>query len=97
MMKHIVVFKFNDGVEKDDPLVTKAFEALRALGKRIPLIRQWEVGENVSDRPAAMDYALYSAFDSGADLAAYVDDPAHREVVELLKQVCTWKVCDYET
>jgi hypothetical protein len=96
-MKHIVVFQLNDGVDMDDPGVTKAFEALRALGERIPLIRQWEVGENISGRPAAMDYALYSAFDSGADLASYVDDPAHREVVELLKKVCTWKVCDYET
>jgi len=96
-MKHIVVFKLHDGVEMDDPGVTGAFEALRALKERIRLIRQWEVGENVSDRPAAMDYALYSAFDSGAALAAYVDDPAHREVVELLKKVCTWKVCDYET
>jgi len=96
MIKHIVLFDLNDGVGKDDPRVTRAFTELRALEGKIPLVRQWEVGENVSNRPIAADFGLYSGFDSAADLAAYVNDPAHREVVALLKEVCAWKVCDYE-
>ena len=97
MIKHIVLFKVREGIGGEDPRLLRAIDALRELEGAIDGIRLWEVGKNVSDRPIAVDYALYSAFDSGADLAAYVDDPAHREVVELLKKVCTWKVCDYET
>jgi len=96
MIKHIVLFDLIDGVAKEDPRVLRAFAELRALEAQIPLVRQWEVGENFSDRPIATDFGLYSGFDSTADLAAYIEDPAHREVVALLKEVCTWKVCDYE-
>jgi len=96
MIKHIVLFDLIDGVAKEDPRVQRVFAELRALEAKIPLIRQWEVGENFSDRPIATDFGLYSAFDSAADLAAYIDDPAHREVVALLKEVCTWKLCDFE-
>ena len=96
MIRHIVLFELNDGVARDDPRVAKAFAGLRALEEKIPLIREWEVGENFSERPVAADFGLFSGFDSVSDLAAYVDHPAHREVVALLGEVCTWKVCDYE-
>lgn len=96
MIKHIVLFDLKEGVEKDDPRVRRAFAELRALEGKISLIRQWEVGENFSDRPVATDFGLCSSFESAADLSAYVAHGAHREVVALLKEVCTWKVCDYE-
>ncbi len=96
MIKHIVVFKLDRNVTQDDPRVQRAFAALRSLPERIPEIRGWEIGENLSDRPMAMDYALYSTFETAEDLAQYVDHPAHREVVALLKEVCTWYICDYE-
>jgi hypothetical protein len=96
MIKHIVLFDLKDGIGKGDPRVSRAFAELRALEGKIPLIRQWEVGENLSERPIATDFGLYSGFDSSADLAAYIDHPSHREVVKLLKEICTWRVCDYE-
>ena len=96
MIKHIVLFDLNDGVRKDDPRVTRVFAELQALEGKIDLIKQWEVGENFSDRPIAADFALYSEFDSAADLAGYIEHPSHREVVVLLQEVCTWRVCDYE-
>ena len=97
MIRHIVLFALHEGTGKEDPRVRRAFDGLRDLEEKIPLIRQWEVGDNFSERPVASDFALLSGFDSAADLAAYVEHPAHREVVALLKEVCTWKVCDYET
>jgi hypothetical protein len=97
LIKHIVLFELNEGVAKEDSRVTLAFQELRRLPGRISLIRQWEVGENVSSRPAAADFALYSGFDNASDLAEYVEHPAHGEIVGLLKEVCTWKVCDYVT
>jgi len=95
MTGHIVLFTLREGVAKEDPRVSQVFARLRVLPERIEGIRRWEVGENISDRPAATDFALYSAFDSREDLFRYADHPAHREVVDLLQEVCTWQVCDY--
>jgi hypothetical protein len=95
MIKHIVLFKVRDDVSRDDPRVGGVFGILRALPDRINVIQQWEVGENFSDRPIAVDYSLFSSFPSREDLARYIDHPAHREVVGLLQEVCTWQVCDY--
>lgn len=95
MTGHIVLFTLREGVAKEDPGVAQAFDQLRALPEKIEGIRRWEVGENISDRPVATDFALYSAFDSREALFRYGDHPAHREVVGLLEEVCTWKVCDY--
>jgi len=95
MIKHIVLFRVKEGVSGEDPRLLRAIGTLRELEGRIDGIRLWEVGKNVSDRPLAVDYALASAFGSREDLARYVDHPAHREAVEMLKEVCTWQVCDY--
>jgi hypothetical protein len=97
MIKHIVLFKVREGIAGEDPRLLRAIDTLRGLEGAIDGIRLWEVGKNVSDRPIAVDYALYSAFDNREDLARYSDHPAHREVVEMLKEVCTWQVCDYVT
>ena len=95
MIRHIVFFKIKEDVSRDDPKVAHVFAALRALPDKIEGIQQWEVGENFSDRPIAVDYALFSSFSNREDLARYIDHPAHREVVGLLKEVCTWQLCDY--
>ena len=96
MIRHIVLFKVKDGLPRDDGDVLRALEALRALEGVIPQIREWEVGENFSTRPVAVDFALISAFDTVQDLGAYIDHEAHRAVVGLLQKVCTWQVCDFE-
>ena len=95
MITHIVFFKIREGFSRDDPRVERTFGALRALSGRIDGIRQWEVGENFSDRPIAVDFSLYSSFRNREDLDRYIDHPAHREVVGLLQEVCTWQICDY--
>ncbi len=96
MIRHIVLFKVKDGVAKGDGEVVRAFEALRALEGVIPQIREWQMGENFSARPLAVDFALLSSFDTVEDLGAYIDHEAHRDVVGLLREVCTWQVCDFE-
>jgi hypothetical protein len=96
MIRHIVLFKLKDGMAKGDREVEKTFGALRSLEGEIPGIRDWEVGDNFSERPIAVDYALCSSFDNREGLARYIEHPAHQEVVALLKRVCAWQVCDYE-
>lgn len=95
MIKHIVFFKIREDVSRDDPRVERAFAALRALPGKIDVIQQWEVGENFSGRSIAVDYALFSSFRNREDLSLYIDHPAHGEVVGLLREVCSWQLCDY--
>ncbi|MFH8506137.1 Dabb family protein [Streptomyces flaveolus] len=42
MIRHLVLFKLNEGVERDDPRVVKGVEAFRALGDQIEELRFWE-------------------------------------------------------
>jgi hypothetical protein len=62
VIKHIVLFKVREGVSREDPRLGRAFATLRALPGRIEGVQWWEVGENFSDRPVAVDYSLFSAF-----------------------------------
>ena len=62
---------------------------------RIDTVRDWEVGDNFSGRPVAVDFALNCSFDTEEDLAGYLEHGAHQAVVSLLKEVCTWVLCDY--
>ena len=95
MLKHIVIFKYRDGVSKNDPRVADVYARLARLPAQIPEVRAWEQGYNVSGRDVAYDLALFSTFDDQEALQRYSDHPAHRAVVELLREICTWHVVDY--
>ena len=95
MLKHIVIFKYRDGVTKDAPRVRDVYARLAQLPAQIPEVLAWEQGYNVSGRDIAYDLALYSAFESQETLQRYSDHPAHRAVVERLREICTWHIVDY--
>lgn len=95
MLRHVVMFKFHTGVGKDDPRVAAVYAALAQLPGQIPEVRGWEQGHNVSGREIAYDLALFSSFDDQAALHRYSEHPAHRAVVVLLREICTWHVVDY--
>ena len=96
MIRHLVLFKLNEGVERDDPRVVKGVEAFRALGGTIPELRFWELGWNVSDRPIAYDFAINSACDDADALRRYVEHPDHPAGVALWREFATWVIADYE-
>ena len=95
MLRHIVIFKFKDGVTREDPRVGEVYAQLAQLPGQIPEVREWEQGHNVSGRDIAYDLALYSSFESQEALQRYSDHPAHRAVVDRLREICTWHVVDY--
>ncbi|MGC5411444.1 Dabb family protein, partial [Streptomyces sp. DT225] len=53
MIRHLVLFKLNDGVERDDPRVVAGAEAFRALEGTVPELEFWECAWNITDRPIA--------------------------------------------
>ncbi|MFE7170106.1 Dabb family protein [Streptomyces sp. NPDC057616] len=96
MIRHLVLFKLNEGVLRDDPRVAAGEEAFRALDGKIPEIRFWELGWNLSDRPIAYDFAINSGFEDAASLRRYVEHPEHQAGVALWKEFATWVIADYE-
>jgi hypothetical protein len=95
MIRHLVLFKLHDGVERDDPRVVagvKAFEELEAL---IPELECWECAWNISDRPIAYDYAINSAVADTDALQRYLQHPAHQAAAEQWRDFATWVIADY--
>ncbi|MFF9285212.1 Dabb family protein [Streptomyces griseosporeus] len=96
MIRHLVLFRLNEGVDRADPRVEKGYEAFRALPGKIDEIRHWELGWNFSDRPIAYDFAINSAFEDADALRRYVEHPEHQAGVALWREFATWVIADYE-
>ena len=73
MVKHIVVYKLKDGVDKDAAVKIIA-NVLEPLVGVIPGLKHMEIRATFQ---GDMDYALYSEFESKEALKNYKDHPAH--------------------
>jgi hypothetical protein len=100
MIKHIVFFGIADEAEGKSKQEIMQFikQALENLIHLIPQLRKIEVGINHPGAPAGnFDLALYSEFDSMADLDAYQVHPEHKRVAAYIGKVKTSRACvDYE-
>lgn len=78
MIKHIVVYTFQEGVDKAEAVKTVA-SVLEPLVGKIPGLLKMEI------RPCfqgGMDYCLYSEFESREALKNYAVHPLHLEAKE---------------
>ncbi|MER7931689.1 Dabb family protein [Streptomyces sp. NPDC048409] len=96
MIRHLVLFKLNEGVERDDPRAVAGAAAFRALGGVIEELRFWECGWNITDRPIAHDFAINSAVEDAEALTRYIEHPAHQEAAAQWREFATWVIADYE-
>lgn len=74
MVKHIVLYKLKDGVDKDEAVAIVA-SVLEPLVGKIPGLTHMEIRRAYN----GMDYALYSEFESAAALESYAVHPLHLE------------------
>ena len=74
MVKHIVLYTFKEGVDKEDAVKLIA-SVLEPLVGKIPGLMHLEIRRAFS----GMDYALYSEFESKEALTAYASHPLHQE------------------
>ncbi|MDT9691863.1 Dabb family protein [Streptomyces sp. P9(2023)] len=95
MIRHLVLFKLNDGIAKDDPRAVAAAAAFDGLDKEIQELTFWECGWNVSERPIAVDFAINSAVADSDALKVYLEHPAHQAGVALWREIATWVIADY--
>lgn len=96
MIRHLVLFKLNDGVSRDEPRVAAGAQAFAELGALVPEVASWECGWNISDRPVAYDFAINSSVADADALERYLDHPAHRAAVAPWTEFATWVIADYE-
>ncbi len=95
MIVHLVLFKLKPGVARNDPRLAKLAVDMAALPRRIPTIRGWEYGANLTADAEAWDYGLRAAFDSESDLYAYFEHPAHLPVLEAWNEVASLAFADF--
>ena len=74
MVKHIVVYKLKEGVNKEEAVQIIA-SVLEPLVGKIPGLLHLEIRQAFQ----GMDYALYSEFESKEALFAYAENPLHVE------------------
>ena len=93
MVKHIVAYTFNDGVDKDASVKLIA-NLLEPLVGKIPGLMAMEI------RPCfqgGMDYCLYSEFESRQALVEYADHPLHIAAKDQFFHLLSGRVAaDYE-
>ena len=92
MVKHIVLYTLKEGVEKKEAVALIESVLVPLVGK-IPGLKHMEVKLAFN----GMDYALYSEFDSRADLEAYAVHPLHLEAKSHFHHLLATRVAaDYE-
>lgn len=77
MVKHIVLYKLKDGVNKADAVKLIA-SVLEPLVGKIPGLMHLEIRQAYN----GMDYALYSEFESRQALSDYAVHPLHLDAKE---------------
>ncbi|MEU5399776.1 Dabb family protein [Streptomyces sp. NPDC005963] len=96
MIRHLVLFKLNEGVQRDEPRVVAGAEAFRKLGGIIPELESWECAWNITDRPIAYDFAINSAVVDADALKRYIEHPDHQAAAAQWREFATWVIADYE-
>ena len=92
MIRHIVMWKFRPGTEREQQ---EFLTGLRGLQGVIPQLLRSEVAVNVL--PGNYDAVLVAEFHSLEDLDAYKNDPRHKAVSALCKSIREDRVAvDYE-
>lgn len=96
MIRHLVLFKLNDGVARDEPRVVAGVRAWEEMAGEIPEVVAFECAWNISDRPIAQDFAINTTVEDQEALGRYLKHPAHEAGAVLWREFATWVIADYE-
>lgn len=83
-LRHVVLFKFKDTAKPED--IKTVVDAFRALPTKIPQVKRFEYGTNVSPENLAQGFThcFFLTFSSDADRDAYLVHPEHKKFGEIL-------------
>ena len=96
MITHIVLFKLKEPTAEN---IAAARAKLESMQGNVPMLRHLEVGVDVVRSERSFDLALYTKFDSLADLQAYQVDAYHGgDVAPFMRSLSSAVVAaDYES
>lgn len=86
MLTHVVLLKFNSGVEESD--IEELENMLNDLPNKITEIHSYEFGRNIIDSAVSYDFALVSLFANPEALERYRQHRHHQPVLKKIKQIC---------
>ncbi len=87
VLRHVVCFKFKDSAKESE--VDKVVQAFATLEKKIPAIKDFEMGTNNSPEGLAKGFThcFVVTFADEAGRRQYLPHPEHKKFVELLKPI----------
>ncbi|MEU8135950.1 Dabb family protein [Streptodolium elevatio] len=97
MIRHLVLFKLDEGVSRDEPRVVAGHEAFAALDGVIPELKSWQCGWNITVRDIAYDYAIVCDVEDRDALQRYIAHPDHQAAAGRWREFATWVVADLES
>jgi len=80
MIRHVVMFRWNEGVDAAHIAATTV--AFAELPGQIPQIRSYAYGADLGVAPTNLDYSVTGEFDSVDTFIEYRDHPAHQALVQ---------------
>jgi len=86
VIRHVVFFKFKPEASAEER--KSALDALRDLPRKIHVIREFEVGDNIIPSPRAWDAVLLARYDNPDTLQEYSLHQEHVAVAGKLKAIC---------
>ncbi|GHF31008.1 Dabb family protein [Streptomyces griseoluteus] len=95
-VRHVVLFKFKDGINWSDPRAEEAEAATLRHPLHIPEIANWSCGRNTAARSIAHDFAVIGDFADRDAVHRYLTHPDHVRGVELWRAIADWSVVDFE-
>jgi hypothetical protein len=85
MLKHVVFFKFKEGVA--DAEIATLENALRALPAKIPEIKGFQFGRDMVRSDRSYDFSLVSEFDNLEAMKRYQVHPDHVPVIAMVRSI----------
>ena len=82
MIRHILLFSF--AAHADDRLRAVVMDGLRSLPVMFPVIRDFELGPNESDRDGTYEFGMTMMFPDVATLQGYLTSEMHETFVRTL-------------
>ena len=80
MLRHVVLFKWNEDATDDDKLAVE--QGLAALPPVIPQIQRYEFGPDAGLAEGNFDFIVVADFASQADYETYQAHPDHLQVIQ---------------
>ena len=79
MFVHVFLMKFKPEVPEEE--IADAMKELAALKEKIPVLKEFLVGKNVSPRGQGYHYTQVAILEKKEDVQAYQQHPEHRKVI----------------